>query len=87
MASPPGGHLDMARHMLGYQKKHPKKGYYINGKDPQIIDKDCEKLVPEQDFGTQYHYFIEEIDSRVPKPVVDELKISIFVMLIMDMIK
>ena len=77
-AAPRRGHLDMARYMLGYLKKYPKKGYYINEKDPQIIDNHYEKLIPEHDFGTQYHYFKEEIDPRFPEPVVDELKISIF---------
>ena len=65
-AGPRRGHLDIARYMLGYLKKYPKKGYYVSGKDPQIIDKDYERLVPKQDFGTQYHYLKEEIDSRFP---------------------
>ena len=47
-------------------------------KRPTIIDNDYEKLMPEHDFGTQYHYFKEEIDPRFPEPVVDELKISFF---------
>ena len=77
-AAPREGHLKMAIYMMGYLKKYPKKGYYINEKDPEIIDNDYEKLVTGHDFGTQYHYFKEEIDPRFPEPVVDELKISIF---------
>ena len=41
-AAPRKGHLEMARYMLGYLKKYPKKGYYINEKDPEIIDNDYE---------------------------------------------
>ena len=32
----------------------------------------------EHDFGTQYHYFKEELDPRFPEPKIEELKISIF---------
>ena len=36
-------HLELTRYMLGYLKKYPKKGYYINGKEPEIINSDYEK--------------------------------------------
>ena len=77
-AAPRKGHLEMTRYVLGYLKKYPKKGYYINGKEPEIINSDYEKFVPEHDFGTQYHYFKEELDPRFPEPKIEELKISIF---------
>ena len=62
----------MARYVLGYIKKYPKKGYYINEKDSEIFDEDYEKTVPNCDFGTQYCYFKEKLDPRFPKPLVDE---------------
>jgi hypothetical protein len=31
-----------------------------------------------QDFGGQYHYFHEDLDPRFPKPLLNELKLSIF---------
>ena len=77
-AAPKGGHLKMPKYMLGYSKKYSKRPDYINRKSPQIIEKKCKCIIPNHNFGTQYHYFKEKSDSRLPELLVDELILSVF---------
>ena len=76
-AAPREGHLILARKVLGYLKKYPKKGYIINPAPP-IIKPKFEDVEIKYDFGNQYCYFKEDLDPRFPTPLVDELEINIF---------
>ena len=77
--SPREGHLKNAEKVLGYLKKYPKRGIFINPAAPTIDD---DKLKSQdhkfQDFTHQYHYFKEEIDPRFPEPKVSELELNFF---------
>lgn len=77
-AAPRHGHLDLARHLLGYLKKYTERGYMINPRDPNIPTQ-YENVEVKQDFGNQYQYFIEDVDPRFPEPLLPELSINIFV--------
>ena len=61
--------------ILGYLKKYPKRGYFIDPRDP-ILNVDYDDVKP--DFGHQYHDFQEEIDDRLPVEKMKELSITIF---------
>ena len=50
----------------------------INPKPPEF-DLDAVDVPTPQDFGSQYHYFREEIDPRFPKALVTEMDTNIFV--------
>ena len=76
-AAPREGHLKMARKVLGYLKKYPKKGYVINPATP-IIQPNFEDVEFKYDFGNQYCYFQEDIDPQFPKPLVKEFDVNIF---------
>ena len=75
-AKPREGHLRRAIKILGYLKKYPKKGYYIDPREPKL-NVSYEELTP--DFGNQYADFIEEVDDKLPEALMDELPITIFV--------
>ena len=75
-AKPREGHLQRAIKILGYLKKYPKKGFYIDPREP-ILNTEYEELVP--DFGNQYADFIEDVDDKLPKPLMNELPVTIFV--------
>jgi len=74
-ANPREGHLRRAIKILGYLKKYPKRGYFIDPRDP-ILNVKYENIKP--DFGNQYQDFIEEIDDRLPIEKMKELAITIF---------
>ena len=74
-ANPREGHLRRAIKILGYLKKYPKRGYFIDPRDP-ILNVDYDDVKP--DFGHQYHDFQEEIDDRLPVEKMKELSITIF---------
>ena len=76
--APRVGHLEQAVKVLGYLKKYKKRGYVINPKPPEF-DLDAVDVPTPQDFGSQYHYFREEIDPRFPKALVTEMDTNIFV--------
>ena len=66
--APREGHLKLAEKALGYLKKYKKRGFVINPEPPTFsVDFDNE-IKLEQDFGSQYHYFKEEMDPKVPRP-------------------
>ena len=76
--SPRQGHLKLARKILGYLKKYPKKGILINPEPPTFSDY---KDTPDEnfeDFSHQYKYFHEEKDPRFPDQTIPELKVTIF---------
>ena len=75
-ARPREGHLRRAIKIFGYLKKYPKKGFYVDPRDP-ILNIQYEDLIP--DFGNQYADFVEDKDPKLPTPIMKELPITIFV--------
>ena len=74
-SNPREGHLKRSLKILGYLKKYPKKGYVIDPRTP-ITNIKFQDLIP--DFGNQYD-MKEEIDDKLPEPLMDELDVTIFV--------
>ena len=68
----------MAKRILGYLKKFPKKGMAM---DPSsLVTDDSTDKPPErfEEFGHQHHDFKEELDPKFPEPTTRELDITIF---------
>jgi len=63
---------------MGYLRKHPKHGYFINPRPP-TVPTDFERVAIKEDFGYQCSHFTEDIDPRFPEPLLAELDINIFV--------
>ena len=57
-------------------KKYTKRGYVIDPRNP-IVNIEYKKIIP--DFGNQYSDFVEEEDLRLPRQLMKELEIIIFV--------
>ena len=68
----------MAKRILGYLKKYPKRGIFIDSDDPTHIN---EMEVVKPNFGNQYCEFDEanEMDNKFPEPLMDEIGMTIFV--------
>ena len=77
-AAPRQGHLKLAEDILGYLRKYPSRGHFINPQPPKI-DAQYEKVKLKEDFGGQYQYFHEDLDPRFPEPLVSKMDINIFV--------
>jgi hypothetical protein len=77
-SAPRQDHLKHARRIMGYLRKFPRRGYVINP-DPPHFDPIYENVEVNCDFGNQYHYFQEDIDSRFPPPLINELALNLFV--------
>ena len=75
---PREGHLGLARQILGYLKKFPKKGIVISPNPPRIVEDPEQKKETFEDFGHQYKYFKEEKDPQFPNDKLKELDINIF---------
>ena len=75
-AKPREGHFRRALKILGYLKKYPKKGYIIDPRST-IVNVKYQDVVP--DFGNQYEKINEEMDEQLPKQLMDELPVVIFV--------
>ena len=74
-SKPREGHMRRALKIIGYLKKYPKKGYIIDPREP------VENIVfskVKADFGNQYDRD-EEIDEKLPQPIMDEVSTTIFV--------
>ena len=77
-AAPREKHLELARHILGYLKKFPKKGIVIDPTPPKF-QSDTEKgEYTFEQFGHQYNTFTEEIDPHFPEPRIPQLDTTIF---------
>ena len=74
--APREGHLERTKKILGYLKKYTKRGYIIDPRDP-ILNVKYNTIIP--DFGNQYSDFKEEVDPRIPEPLMKELSLNIFV--------
>ena len=77
-AAPRQDHLKHARRVMGYLRKFPRRGYVINPESPHF-DPIYENVEVHCDFGNQYNYFNEDIDSRFPPPLLNELDLNLFV--------
>jgi hypothetical protein len=77
-SAPRQDHLKHARRIMGYLRKFPRRGYVINPDSPHF-DPMYENVEVNCDFGNQYNYFREDIDSRFPPPLLDELDLNLFV--------
>ena len=75
-AHPREGLLKRAIKIYGYLKKYPKKGHVIDPRDPLI---NIKYDVMRSDFEHQYSGFKEKEDPKVPKSLMKELTVSIFV--------
>jgi len=77
-SAPQKRHLELAREIMGYLRKYPKQGYWINPLPPNTPS-DYEVIAIKEDFGYQCSYFQEEIDPRFPTPLSSKLEINIFI--------
>ena len=77
-SGPRQGHLEMARHLMGYLKKYKKKGIIINPEEPELSKPLGDVEVKYEDFTHQYKYYQEELDPYFPKPHINELDINIY---------
>ena len=75
-AKPREGHMRRALKIIGFLKKYPKKGYIIDPRNPISVEKYSD-VIP--DFGNQYDKFEEDIDEKIPKAIMKELDVTIFV--------
>ena len=79
-ACPRQGHLDRVLRVFGYLKKHKNRRIIIDSRDPILKGgKDALKKDFTEEFKSFYPDAAEEIDSRCPKPLVDELEVTAFV--------
>ena len=76
-SAPRQGHLTLAKKIMGYLKKYPRRGYVVNP-DPPLIDPEYEQVKLPNDFGNQYSYFREDLDPRFPPPIIKELELTVF---------
>eukprot|EP00536_Pseudo-nitzschia_multiseries_P008477 jgi/Psemu1/20504/gm1.20504_g len=76
-SGPREGHLQMARHVLGYLKKYKKKGILVDPQSPKI-QSIGEATVNYEEFTHQYKYYKEELDPMFPAPLIAELDLNIF---------
>ena len=77
-ARPRKGQLELARKILGYLKKYPKKGIVIDPTPPKFKNETNDEEHKFEDFGHQYKFFKEEMDPHFPEAKIPELPITIF---------
>ena len=75
---PRKGHHTLAKKILGYLKKYPKKGIVIDPTPPRISEYPNTPPEKFEEFGHQYHYFKEQHDPRFPTQTIPELDVTIF---------
>ena len=64
---------------MGYLRKYPKWGYIINQEKPTFHSSfDSQPISIVEDFGHQYSYFKDEIDSQFLDPFLPKLEINMF---------
>jgi hypothetical protein len=79
-ACPREGHLDRALRVFGYLKKRPNRRVVVDSRDPiyrggeDAVDLDFTKVLADN-----YPDAVEEIDVNLPKPLIDEMEITVFV--------
>ena len=79
-ACPRKGHMDRAMRVFGYLKKYRNRRIVVDSRDPiRVGGKDALNLDFTKTFSEQYPDAAEEVDCKVPKPLVDEMEITAFV--------
>ena len=79
-ACPRKGHMDRVIRVFGYLKKYRNRRIVIDSRDPiRLGGKDALGLDFVELFKNTYPDASEEIDSKVPEPLIDELEITAFV--------
>ena len=79
-AAPREGHLELVLRIFGYLRKRPNRRIVVDSRDPVFLDLDIaasEKVA--LSMSKEYPEAVEEVDTTLPKPLVDELLISTFV--------
>ena len=79
-AYPQEGHLARALCVFGFLKKRPKGRYVVNSRDP-ILRGGEEALGKDftQELGALYPDSAKELDANIPTPLVEEIRITVFV--------
>ena len=79
-ACPRKGHMDRAFRVFGYLKKYKNRRVVIDSRDPILVGgKDALNMDFTELFQEVYPDAAEEIDTKVPVPMIDELEITTFV--------
>ena len=79
-ACPRKGHMERALRVFGYLKKYKNRRIVIDSKDPiRVGGKDALNVDYTELFEDTYPDAAEEIDTKVPVPMIDELEITVFV--------
>lgn len=79
-ASPQKGHLSRLLRIFGYLKKYKNRRIVVNSNVPIVIGgKDVLELNFQDLLKSEFPDAIEEIDCKVPKPLVEEMEIIAFV--------
>jgi hypothetical protein len=79
-ACPRKGHLDRLLRVFGYLKKRPNRRIVVDSRDPirrggeDGLGKDFTK-----EFESQYPDACEELDVNLPRTLIDEMEITVFV--------
>lgn len=79
-ACPRKGHLERVLRVFGYLKKNKNRRIVIDSRDPIItggkdsLEKDFTEI-----FREAYPDAAEEIDAKIPVPLIDELEVTTFV--------
>jgi hypothetical protein len=77
---PRQGHQDRALRVFGYLKKRPNRRVVVDSRDPIYRGgKDAMNLDFTQDLQNNYQDAFKEIDVNLPKAIVDEMEITVFV--------
>ena len=79
-ACPRKGHMDRAYRVFGYLKKYRNRRVVVDSRDPiRVGGKDALNIDFVELFKDTYPDATEEIDCKVPEPMIDELEITAFV--------
>ena len=79
-ACPRDGHLKRLLRVFGYLKKYKNRRIVIDSRDPKLVGgKDALERDYTEIFRSFYPDAEEEIDSKLPTPLIDELEITAFV--------
>ena len=80
VACPREGHLKRAVRIFGYLKKHPNRRIKIDSRDPEYVgSEEVWKVDLSLELQGCYPDAFEEIDTKLPKPLVPEMDITVLV--------
>ena len=79
-ACPCKGHMDCVLQVFGYLEKYKNRHVVVDSRDPIVVGgKDALALDFVEMFKNNYPDATEEVDSKVPAPMIDKLEITAFV--------